>query len=120
VILLRVFPDSDRFVAELWKRDNSGEPTGIWKHDLRPNDQDTTTPILMEIQLADLYGNDIPLFLQGTGPIVLNVRRMASNARNAKEKMAAEALKRKRKEASDTSDRRAGTVRKKKKGKVDG
>ncbi|KAJ7191051.1 hypothetical protein GGX14DRAFT_601260 [Mycena pura] len=109
VILLSVYTETDRFRGELWRRDASGEPTSCWSKDLRPTDRDTTTPIPMEIQLADLYGGNIPTFLEGTGPIVLNLRRMASYAFQAKAKMAAEACK--RKAAFNESDRKTKKAR---------
>jgi len=103
VILLRAFPDSDRFRGELWKRDASGQPIRFWDKDLKPNDLDTTTAIPMEIQLADLYDNNIPAFLEGTGPIILDLKELAFDARDAKRMMQIEAGKRKK--AFDESDR---------------
>ena len=101
MILLKIYIDSNRFRGELWKRDDSGAPACTWSRDIYPAD---TTPISMAIELADLYDNEIPTFLEGTGPIILDLQKLASQARRSLAKMKTDDLKRKRSDTADPSD----------------
>jgi hypothetical protein len=117
VILLKLFLESQKFTGEVWRHNSSGGPERTFSREFLPTD---TTGYLVSIPVKDFYGNcQIPTFLQGSGPVTLNLQALARDARRSLDK--SNTKKRKaQEEAQEETAPAAGSSRKSKKTRTPG